>query len=378
MNVFFINKRSLFLKSMAVSRAVTISLEEPDDESKLTLMEKWRKHVEKKRKEGHDAKVGICVVTSLLAFQIPSQLIIFLYYIIPTLFIEYSPWVQYYLKVFIVFCCLEFCANYLCVRLYDTMYRTTRDNPQPKEIHERWRNPPEKFVPLHPNINGTPNGHVEDNHGGLPWTYCDVCELKIPPRTHHCYFCKACILKRDHHCFMVGTCIGHKNQRYFVVMAFWTMVCGLFGGVFTFVYIKHLHWPFAPWTDFFLPLTIYRTLWHGSIPLHIGLMIYHLHMEFLFGALGTFYFISQMLIISQGKTLYELTKEVPVKSSNSVNSNYVSVFGNFWGLNFIFPMQILFQQKDDGVKWEGVKLDHNANCEKQVKYSDKRSSIKTV
>uniref|UniRef100_K1QA77 Palmitoyltransferase n=1 Tax=Magallana gigas TaxID=29159 RepID=K1QA77_MAGGI len=268
---------------MAVSRAVTINLEEPDDESKLTLMEKWRKHVEKKRKEGHDAKVGICVVT-------------------------------------------KFCANYLCVRLYDTMYRTTRDNPQPKEIHERWRNPPEKFVPLHPNRNGTPNGHVEDNHGGLPWTYCDVCELKIPPRTHHCYFCKACILKRDHHCFMVGTCIGHKNQRYFVVMAFWTMVCGLFGGVFTFVYIKHLHWPFAPWTDFFLPLTIYRTLWHGSIPLHIGLMIYHLHMEFLFGALGTFYFISQMLIISQGKTLYELTKEVPVKSSNSVNSNYVSVF----------------------------------------------------
>lgn len=50
MNVFFINKRSLFLKSMAVSRAVTINLEEPDDESKLTLMEKWRKHVEKKER----------------------------------------------------------------------------------------------------------------------------------------------------------------------------------------------------------------------------------------------------------------------------------------------------------------------------------------
>lgn len=334
--------------------------------------------MEKKRKEGHDAKVGIYVVTSLLAFQIPSQLIIFLNYIIPTLFIEYSPWVQYYLKVLVVFCCLEFCANYLCVRLYDTIYRTTRDNPQPKEINERWRNPPERFVPLHTNRNGTPNGHIEDNHGGLPWTYCDVCELKIPPRTHHCYFCKACVLKRDHHCFMVGTCIGHKNQRYFVIMAFWTMVCGLIGGIFTFVYIKHIHWPFAPWTDFFLPLTVYRTLWHSSIPLHIGLMIYHLHMEFLFGALGTFYFISQMLIISQGKTVYELTKEVPVKSSNSVNSNYVSVFGNFWGLNFIFPMQILFRQKDDGLKWEGVKLDHNANFEKQVKYTDKRSSIKTV
>lgn len=81
--------------------------------------------------------------------------------------------------------------------------------------------------------------------------YCDVCELKILSRIYYCYFCKVCILKRDYYCFMVGICIGYKNQRYFVVMVFWIMVCGLFGGVFIFVYIKYLYWSFVLWIDFF-------------------------------------------------------------------------------------------------------------------------------
>lgn len=367
-----------FCHSMAVSRMVKINLGEPEDQKDLSLMEKWRRHVEEKKKSGQDAKVGICLITTLLSFQIPSQLVMFVYYIIPTLFIEYSPWVQYYLKVLVMVGCLEFTANYLCVRLYDTVYRTTRDNPQPKEILNRWNNPPEKFEPLLGHSNGMANGHMTDDHGSLPWTHCEKCNMNIPPRTHHCDFCKACVLKRDHHCFMVGTCIGHKNQRYFVVVAFWTMMCGLFGALFTFVYVSHIHWPFAPWTDFFLPVTVYRTLWSDKIPLHIGIMILHLHLECMFGFLGFFYFISQMLIIAQGKTLHELAKEVPVKNFNSVNSNFVSVFGNFWALNFIFPMQILFPQTDDGIKWEGVKLDYNANCEKSVKYNKKHGLLKDV
>ncbi|XP_048730192.2 uncharacterized protein LOC125647529 isoform X1 [Ostrea edulis] len=350
---------------MAVNRAVKIDLEEPKDEKNLSLMEKWRRHVEKKKKTGHDIRIAKIIITCLLTFQIPSQLFIFMCYIIPNLFADYDPWVQYYLKVLVVMFCLEFCANYLCVKLYDTKYRKSRDNPQPQGIYERWNNPPDKFVPLLIHTNGVTNGHLGDNHGAIPWTYCDICKLDIPPRAHHCDFCKACVLKRDHHCFMVGTCIGYKNQRYFVVMAFYTIICGLIAAVFTFNYLDHIDWHGTPWTDFFLPITMYRTVF-GDIPLHIGLMIYHLHVELLFGALGFFYFTSQMLIIAQGKTLYELAKDVPIRNSNTVNSNFVSVFGNFWGFNFIFPMQILFRQKDNGTKWDGVKLDHNANYEKNV------------
>lgn len=53
---------------MVVFCVVIINLEELDDEFKLILMEKWKKYVKKKRKEGYDVKVGICVVISLLVF----------------------------------------------------------------------------------------------------------------------------------------------------------------------------------------------------------------------------------------------------------------------------------------------------------------------
>lgn len=75
-------------------------------------------------------------------------------------------------------------------------------------------------------------------------------------------------------------------------MVFWIMVCGLFGGVFIFVYIKYLYWSFVLWIDFFFFFVIYRILWYGSILFYIGFMIYYLYMEFLFGVLGIFYFIS--------------------------------------------------------------------------------------
>jgi palmitoyltransferase len=350
---------------MAVNRSVKIDLEEPKDEKNLSLMEKWKRHVEKKKKTGQEARIAKYIITCLLVIQIPSQLYIFMCYIIPTLFFDVNAWIQYYLKVLIVICCLEFSANYLCVRFYGTVYRTSRDNPQPQEIHERWNNPPDKFVPLLLHCNGTVNGHVGDNHGAIPWTYCDICKMDIPPRAHHCNFCQGCVLKRDHHCFMVGTCIGFKNQRYFVVMSFYTMICGLFAAVFTIDHLNYTEWRNAPWSDFILPITVYRTVF-GNIPFHIGLMIYHVYVELLFGALGVFYFISQMLIIAQGKTLYELAKDVPIRNSNTVNSNFVSVFGNFWAFNFLFPMQMIFRQGGNGTKWDGVKLDHNANYEKNV------------
>ncbi|XP_062573967.1 uncharacterized protein LOC134235814 [Saccostrea cucullata] len=312
---------------MAVARSVKVDLGEPEQEKELSLMEKWRRHVEEKKKSGHEAKVGRALATTVLAFQVPSQLYLFMYYIIPYLFMDFDPWFQYYLKVFIVVTSLEFLANFLCVQLYDTKYRISKDNPQPREIHDRWNNPPEKFVPLQLYNNGVSNGDLRDKHGGLPWSHCDICKMDIPPRAHHCNFCKACILKRDHHCFFVGTCIGFRNQRYFVIMAFYTFINGLGGGIFTLKYLSDIYWPSASWTDFVLPITVYRTLF-DNIPLHIGIMIYHCYAEFLFGSVGLFYFLSQMLIIGQGKTLYELAHEIPVKSLNSVNANFVSVLVN--------------------------------------------------
>jgi palmitoyltransferase len=48
------------------------------------------------------------------------------------------------------------------------------------------------------------------------WTFCEKCELIVPPRSWHCTTCKTCILKRDHHCMFASNCIGYYNQRYFI------------------------------------------------------------------------------------------------------------------------------------------------------------------
>ncbi|KAJ8322297.1 hypothetical protein KUTeg_000768 [Tegillarca granosa] len=178
----------------------------------------------------------------------------------------------------------------------------------------------------------------------MTWEYCSTCDMKIPPRTHHCNFCQKCILKRDHHCFMVGTCIGYKNQRYFVVLAFYAVLCGIGGGLLTYSYLKIMFLPTSyAWTDYLFPVAIYRWLTGASYMTgHYALLIICVRFHW--------------RLLSKGLTLYELTKRVPVKSFNSINYNFRSVFGDFWVLNFIFPMQIIFRQREDGTKWEGCKI----------------------
>mmetsp|Transcript_10410 Transcript_10410/g.31212 ORF Transcript_10410/g.31212 Transcript_10410/m.31212 type:complete len:154 (-) Transcript_10410:264-725(-) len=38
--------------------------------------------------------------------------------------------------------------------------------------------------------------------------YCDICDIWVGPRTHHCRDCGVCIEKHDHHCVWMGKCIG--------------------------------------------------------------------------------------------------------------------------------------------------------------------------
>jgi len=58
-------------------------------------------------------------------------------------------------------------------------------------------------------------------------TWCKKCQIERPERAHHCSQCGLCILRMDHHCPWVGTCIGWLNQKYFVLMTFWTFALSL-------------------------------------------------------------------------------------------------------------------------------------------------------
>ncbi|XP_069106180.1 palmitoyltransferase ZDHHC15-like isoform X1 [Argopecten irradians] len=340
-------------------------------EKPKTLMEKLRAHYNDRQADRRHKNAAKTTMRCLMTIQAPTQLFMFHYYIIPYLFDGYDAWTQYYLKVIVTYMAIQGYSNFLCTILYDTSIPKTKDRPDLPGLNQRWENPPDHFVSIHTSgQNGcaVPIQSQNDEVSGFEWKYCDICQIYRPPRAHHCDTCQACILKRDHHCFMVGNCIGFKNQRYFVVLTFYAVLVGLIGGYFQYQYLSQYYYPISySWTDFIPLVATYRWLFGTveTISFHVCIMIYQVYLEILFGLFGFLYFTSQIAIIAQGKTLYELAKSIPIRNLNSINDNFRSVFGDFWVLNFFFPMQIIFRQRDDGRTWVGVKLDHNANLQEK-------------
>ncbi|XP_041361253.1 palmitoyltransferase ERF2-like [Gigantopelta aegis] len=334
-----------------------------NDMQPTSLMGKLRDHYynKGKPKTAHAKHFARC----LFLFEAFTQLYTTLTHLIPYCYSEYDPWTQYYLKVLVFYMFAMAMANWLCVTLYDTSVPRTRDRPY-LFASGSTDSPPEHFIPR---LEKNQNGHVSseydsDEKDRMPWKYCEICRLWAPPRAHHCDFCKVCILKRDHHCFFVGNCIGFRNQRYFVVLSLYMVVIGLWGGYLTAAYIAGNYWAEATCWDFLLPVTITKLLL-GYMDLLYALVIFQSYCLWFFGSVAVFYFLSQMSIIAQGLTLYELAKNIPIKNNSRVSQNMRSVFGDFWALNFLFPAQILFKQREDGTRWECVKLLHNNNNVKQ-------------
>ncbi|KAL4238820.1 hypothetical protein ACF0H5_003527 [Mactra antiquata] len=335
------------------SQASQISEKEGD--KKMSFFTKMRKGAEKRQQNKTSRLRTLVVFRGLMLFQGSTELYVLCRYIIPFVYQDYSPMTIYYIKVIAWFAILNMLANWTCVMLYDSGFLKTKDNPNIL-TNQSFDTPPEHFVSrLHEQTDGHSvysMGTSED----VPWRYCEKCQLWCPFRCHHCTVCQKCILKKDHHCYLVGNCIGLKNQRYFIIMMFYVGIVGLGGGYITLQYVKQLVWPgLETWTDTVLPLTVWRSLF-GNVKIWHCFLIFHLHIEFIFGFLAVVYFLLQMMMISEGKTLYEVQKNVPVRILTSMNKNIKSVFGDFWAFNFLFPMTLIFRQTEDGVQWSGVKL----------------------
>ncbi|XP_067667809.1 uncharacterized protein [Haliotis asinina] len=334
---------------MQASHRVTI---ETDSNRTLSFKEKVRRHFAKGHPKDDRAKH---LTRTMFVFQAITQLYVSLKYLVPYIFEDFDPWTQYYIKVGICYLCINAVANWLCVMLYDTSFQRTKDRPE-YNVEAVCENNPDHFVGRIENH--YKNGSLSSSSETDEWSsggYCVTCQMNIPPRAHHCDYCKKCILKRDHHCFMVGTCIGFKNQRYFIVLAFYSTIIGLLGGYFTGKYLYDVFVPKSCLSDFVLPVTFYRMVF-GDIDLLTFLLIYHSYLLVPMGCIASIYFVSQMIIVSQGLTIYEIAKKVDIKCTRPVNENFRSVFGDFWGLNFLFPAQIIFRQREDGKSWDGIKI----------------------
>ncbi|ANQ06549.1 Palmitoyltransferase [Plasmodium coatneyi] len=53
---------------------------------------------------------------------------------------------------------------------------------------------------------------------------CMKCNLLKEKRSHHCSVCNRCIIKMDHHCIWINGCVGQYNQKFFILLNFYTLL----------------------------------------------------------------------------------------------------------------------------------------------------------
>lgn len=283
-------------------------------------------------------------------------------YLIPFYYADCSPWAIYLHKVFFCFLYISATGNWLCTRCYSSVLRWTADQPDLNK--SLWQDCIQNGngqgdgnhngeVTSHSNQNNG-NGHVisVDKSACAKSGWCDKCHHAMPFRTHHCKVCKRCILKRDHHCYFTGVCIGYWNQRYFVVLSFYVGFTCFYGMLLVIYYTRHTLWPVADGWTYVLPVTWWRW-WQGELEHQYIFVVAQLYTVWWGGAVGVGFFFWQMYIIAQGTTSHEAVKNIriPGLHGRSMSENFKSVFGPFWALNFLWPMQLLYRQSGDGIRW---------------------------
>lgn len=165
------------------------------------------------------------------------------------------------------------------------------------------------------------------------WTYCPVCQLNAPPRSHHCTVCDTCVIKRDHHCIFTGNCVGYLNHRYFIVMAFY-----LWLGCFYVVsfncdyYFNILGAPrIGLALQFFCPMLAW-TLGYVTMNQLVILLVGGVTFMamFLLSCLLAF----QVFFISRGQTQFECKKKIRDYSINLL-CNWEVVLGKRWYVTWL-------------------------------------------
>ncbi|KAH9489732.1 hypothetical protein Btru_057094 [Bulinus truncatus] len=311
----------------------------------LPLVQKLKAHYKKKSSTDTSSRHLFRV---LFQFQAITQLYMTLVYLIPQVFSSWDPITQYYLKVFSCYVFAMGQANWLCSICYSNRLPDIRDRPNME--HQEWfKNVSETFGQTRIDI----QPRVLDSIG-LEWKYCTFCERYKPPRTHHCSLCRCCVLRRDHHCYMIGKCIGHYNQRYFIVLCFWGVITGVIGFYMTVMYLTSLSEAFT-FIDYIFPWSLFKFL-IGRVSWQFLMLTFHAEMLAVFGTMSFIYGIGQFSLVCMGCTMYEVAKQVEINVSSTMAENIRTVFGDYWALNFLFPAQILFKQRHDGMHYENIKL----------------------
>ena len=325
---------------------------------RLSLMDKWKNHYYGRGQDAETTRLTNAVASIYFWFISVTELYCFLCYVLPFAFSDFGDMFVYYTKVFVCYIFVNATANWACVKCYSSSFEHTRDRPDLRKF--LWDNHPDDS--MEPNGQTGVEGDVSHHGNGyvpktdpLRWKRCLICQMDTPPRAHHCKICQKCILKRDHHCYLTGVCIGFHNQRFFIMMNFFAAIASLFGFIFTWNYMSQTFLPETrSWIDFVLPVTVYNW-WRGACHIRYVFMTCQLYTFSWTAPTAVALCCWHVYIISKGKTSHEVHRNVRIRCTAKKAENFRSVFGAFWGLNFVFPAHILFKQTGDGTEWDGLK-----------------------
>ncbi|XP_074657178.1 uncharacterized protein LOC141910343 [Tubulanus polymorphus] len=185
------------------------------------------------------------------------------------------------------------------------------------------------------------------------WKTCLICQIERPPRVFHCPLCNKCTLKRDHHCFFTRCCVGLRNQRHFIVFAFWSALTTAYVSVHATIYLFVELLPKYSCVDLFLPATVVRWLL-GFTSFRILTLCMIFYSVLWFCPLSAFFFYEQMALVRRGTTSFEEDNRIKVPNAHSFRSNLRGTFGRNWLLNFIVPCHFMFPCEDNGITWASM------------------------
>ena len=320
-----------------------------------SLLEKLKDSYYERDHDPNVSRLADKVATTYFWFIGLTEIYVSTEYLIPYHFDEYDPMTRYYIKVLCWFVFLNAAANWTATRFYQSFHSRTKDRPDiSKSLWDDHPGPDSRQTMT----NGVPqNGYGFKEHDTAAWEWCQKCGLYKPPRCHHCLICDKCVLKRDHHCYMSGVCVGFYNQRFFIMMNFYIALGSFVGLYYIWGYMcDTVFILFDSNTEYLLHVAIYNCVWTRRIAWYQLFMMFHIYTLWWTGFTGLGFFSWQMFCIVLGKTSNEIRKNKShIRSTNSISANFRSVFGAFWGLNFLFPANIIFRQMGDGKHWDGVK-----------------------
>ncbi|XP_017040916.1 probable palmitoyltransferase ZDHHC24 [Drosophila ficusphila] len=179
------------------------------------------------------------------------------------------------------------------------------------------------------------------------WHMCHDCQTLVPPRSWHCEVCNVCILKRDHHCRFTCCCIGHHNYRYFFYYLVYMIIGSLAAAIMESIYLWCLHpdiyWRWSTLFTIFAPvvsLTFYPS-WETFY-----LVIYDLTL--LGFCISSLLLVFHWAIVKSGSVTRERGTR---KFDRGLRGNLEMVLGTRMHLTWLSP----FLRSDlphDGVNWE--------------------------